>query len=82
MRLAVASGRSPKRILAEWDSEELTWLLAFSRVHPFGDDWRQTAKLCQTIMGSVGTRTELHNFMPVDPPKMDPLDQLRAIADL
>jgi hypothetical protein len=68
MRIAVVSGVSPKRILATWDSEEITWLLAFATVHPFGDDWRQTGRLCSVIAAGHGVRTPEESYMPIAPP--------------
>lgn len=71
MRIAVASGVSPKRLLSTWDSEEITWLLAFSRVVPFGDEWRQTGRICSTIAAANGARVTEEVYMPLPAPEPD-----------
>ncbi len=45
---------SVKRLLEEVDSRELSEWWAFHKLHPLPDSWRQTAKVCRTIMASSG----------------------------
>jgi len=47
-------GMSVKRLLREFDSEELAEWAAFDRRWPLPDPWGQTARLCRIIMAASG----------------------------
>ena len=43
-----------RELLEDVDSRELTEWWAFHRIHPLPDPWKQTARVCRTIMASSG----------------------------
>jgi hypothetical protein len=53
-RLALALGMTVKRLLSELDSRELTEWIAFDQVNPLPNSWKQTARLCRTVMAASG----------------------------
>jgi hypothetical protein len=55
MRLALCMGMSVKRLLREFDSEELAEWAAFDRRWPLPDAWGQTARICRIIMAASGS---------------------------
>ena len=52
--MVISSGRGHDEILAGLSSDNITELLAFERVEPFGDQWRQTCKLIAAIYNHGG----------------------------
>lgn len=52
--LALALGKTVKEMLSQMDSRELTEWWAFHRLYPLPDPWRQTARICRTVMASSG----------------------------
>lgn len=43
-----------RELLATVDSRELSEWWAFHRLYPLPDPWKQTARICRTIMASSG----------------------------
>ena len=52
--LALNLGMSVKRLLEEVDSRELSEWWAYHRIHPLPDSWKQSARICRTIMAASG----------------------------
>lgn len=62
-----------KELWTRMDSEEFSWHVADYLIEPWGDDWRQVAKLCETIALAQGAKTaKWEHFMPpnrLQPPR-------------
>jgi len=52
--LALARGVSVDELLDTTDSLELAEWIAYWQLEPFGDDWEQTATVCETIAFAHG----------------------------
>ena len=65
--LALNLGMSVKRLLTEVNSQELSEWWAYHRIYPLPDPWRQTARLCRTVMAASGNYKNLpdeERFIP------------------
>jgi hypothetical protein len=40
--------------------------MAFYLLEPFGDEWRQTARICQTTGSAFGAKVKEAEFMPTE----------------
>lgn len=54
--------------LARISSQELSEWWALERMEPWGDEWRQTATICNTIAASRGVDIPVEKFMPIRRP--------------
>lgn len=65
MRLALALGRSHRELLETVDAAELAEWEAFDTICPFGDEWRQIARLGTVICTAWGAKNlEEEMLMP------------------
>lgn len=63
---------SVRQLLASMDSREFSEWMAFWLLEPFGEEWKQTAKVCSSMTGG-----ELDKHIPYPkPPQSD--DELEA----
>lgn len=73
-----------RELLADMDSRELSEWWAFHRISPLPDPWRQTARLCRTVMASSGRYKnvpEEWRFIPgQQQSKMDMLQELSKLT--
>lgn len=63
----------PERLFQEWH--------AFYELSPFGDDWRQTARICmviQNMMRQKGKACKEEDFLPFKPKPVAEPDKVRA----
>lgn len=63
--------RSVREFLRENDSRDITELMAFYQLEPFGQDWHQTARICAAIYGAICGKGAPgpDEFLPVKPPE-------------
>ena len=52
-------------MLAEMTCGQFDEWQAFDRIEPFGDEWRQIAKICQILAAVNGTTMDEEAFMPI-----------------
>lgn len=65
MRLALALGRSHRELLETVDAAELAEWEAFWHIEPWGDEWRQVARLATALCTAWGCKNlEEEMLMP------------------
>ena len=52
-------------MLAEMTCGQFDEWRAFDRIEPFGDEWRQVAKICQILAAVNGVTLDEESFMPL-----------------
>ena len=75
----MALGMTHKQLLASCDAEELCEWEAFWTIEPWGDQWRQTARLATALCTAWGSKNlEEEMLMPSSRKPPQPKEQMLA----
>ena len=78
-------GKTVKQLLGEIDSYELSEWMAYDRLSPIGDEWRQTGLICATtanVWKTKGKPLDAEDFMPIVKAPQTPTEARRAFEGM
>lgn len=73
--------RSVREFLENNNSQDITEIMAFYMLEPFGQEWLQAAEICKTIeQVMTGKKSSHESHLPIKPPVAEQTpDQMAAI---
>jgi hypothetical protein len=61
------------------EADEYRKWMGFYLLEPFGDEWRQTAKLCQIVANTQGNKTKENEFMPTEMSREQSAEEMEQV---
>jgi hypothetical protein len=77
----LALGKTQRELLESVDSADLAEWWAYNQRWPLGDSWRQTARICRTIMSASGNYKRIPDedvFIPAATKPNQTVEQMAA----